>query len=83
MFLIKRSWPRFSEPQLCHNHIYVIAIAKVSNRSIQNLFLKLKYQIVYSISHLLILKSKRLIFSDVVGLLHVISLKNVIIGLKQ
>ena len=36
MFLIKRSWPRFSE--LCRNHIYVIAIVKFSNRSIQNLF---------------------------------------------
>ena len=38
MFLIKRSWPRFNEPYLYRNHIYVIAIIKFSNRSIQNLF---------------------------------------------
>ena len=36
--LIKRGWCRFSEPYLCHNHIYVIAIVKFSNRSIQNPF---------------------------------------------
>ena len=38
MFLIKRSWPCFSEPQFCWNHIYVIAIVKFSNGSIVNHF---------------------------------------------
>ena len=38
MFLTKRKWPRFSEPQLCRNHIYTIAIVKFSNSSIQDLF---------------------------------------------
>ena len=38
MSLIKRSWPHFGEPQVCRNHIYVIAVVKFSNRSIQNLF---------------------------------------------
>ena len=38
MFFIKTSWPCFSEPQLCRNQIYTIAIVKFSNRSIQNLF---------------------------------------------
>ena len=38
MFLIERSWPHFSEPQLCCNHIYITTIAKISNRHIQNGF---------------------------------------------
>ena len=38
MLLIKKSWPRFSKPQLYRNHIYAIAIVKFSNRSTQNLF---------------------------------------------
>ena len=36
MVLMKKSWSRFSE--LCHNHIYFLAIIKFSNRSIQYLF---------------------------------------------
>ena len=34
----KRNWPRFSLPQLCPINIYVIAIVKICNRPIQNLF---------------------------------------------
>ena len=38
MFLIKGSRSCFNEPYLCRNHIYIVAIVKFSNRSIQNLF---------------------------------------------
>ena len=34
MVSYKKSWPCFDKPQLCRNHIYVIAIVKI----IQNLF---------------------------------------------
>ena len=39
MSLIKRSWPRFSEPLLCFSQICGIIIVKFSNSSIQNLFI--------------------------------------------
>ena len=29
MFVIKRIWPRLSEPLFCHNHIYVIVIVNL------------------------------------------------------
>ena len=38
MWLIKRSWFRFSELWLFHDHLFVIDIVKFSNRSIHNLF---------------------------------------------
>ena len=38
MFLLKRSWSRFSEMLLCHNYIYVITIVKFSNKPLQTLF---------------------------------------------
>ena len=38
MFLLKRSWSRFSETLLCRNCIYVITIVKFSNRPLQILF---------------------------------------------
>lgn len=37
MFLMSRIWLRFSELQLCHNHIYIIDIVKFSNRYIPKL----------------------------------------------
>ena len=39
MFLIKIRWPQFGEPQLCRSHIYIIAIVKFCNRSVQSLFI--------------------------------------------
>ena len=36
--LLKRNWPHFSLPKFCRSNIYVITIAKFSNRPIKNLF---------------------------------------------